>query len=171
MLTLVNSNRVGTGTAAIWKEWRRLRAIELHDEGWTQASIAKALGVTEAAVSQWMKLARDGGKKALRSKSRRGQAVRLSQKQLQLLPEFLDLGPGAFGFSGELWTCPRIARLIEQEFGVVYHPDHVRRLMHQLGWSYQKPIVRAAERDETVICEWLERSWPQIERKPKRRAG
>lgn len=148
-----------------------MRAVELHEEGWTQAAIAKALGVTEAAVSQWMRLARDGGKEALRSKSRCGQAVRLSKEQLQFLPAFLELGPGAFGFSGELWTCARIARVIEQELGVVYHPEHVRRLMHRLGWSYQKPIVRAAERDEALICEWLERKWPELERKPKRRAG
>lgn len=148
-----------------------MRAVELHEEGWTQAAIAKALGVTEGAVSQWMKLARDGGKEALRSKSRRGQAVRLSKGQVQLLPKFLELGPAAFGFSGELWTCARIARVIEQEFGVVYHPGHVQRLMHRLDWSYQKPIVRAAERDEALICEWLERKWPELERKPKRRAG
>lgn len=148
-----------------------MRAVELHNEGWTQAAISKALGVTEAAVSQWVNLAREGGVEALWSKSRSGQAVRLSEKQLHLLPAFLDLGPAAFGFSGELWTCPRIARVIEQEFGVVYHPDHVRRLMHRLEWSYQKPIVRASERNEALICEWLERKWPVIERKPKRRAG
>jgi transposase len=167
----MGGDRGRTGAIATWKEWRRLRAVQLHSEGWTQASIAKALGVTEAAVSQWLKLDREGGEEALHSKSRRGQAARLSKEQLRLLPEFLDLGPVAFGFSGELWTCPRIARVIEQEFGVVYHPDHVRRLMHRLNWSYQKPIVRASERDEVAVAEWLEERWPAIRRKPKRRAG
>jgi transposase len=108
---------------ATWKEWRRLRAVELHEEGWTQASIAKALGVTEAAVSQWLKKVREGGQEALRAKSRRGQAARLSDWQLLLLPAFLDLGPEAFDFPGALWTCPRIASVIAQEFGVVYHAD------------------------------------------------
>jgi transposase len=158
-------------TEATWKEWRRVRAIELHDEGRTQASIAKVLGVTEAAVSQWVKSAREGGREALRPKSRRGQGARLSDEQLRLLPLFLDLGPRAFGFSGELWTCSRIARIIAQEFGVEYHPDHVRRLMHRLHWSYQKPIVRADARDEALISEWLERRWPAIKRKPKGRAA
>lgn len=147
-----------------------MRAIELRDKGWTQASIATALGVTQPAVNQWLKLARDEGKEALRSRSRLGQAACLSEEQLRLLPQFLELGPAAFGFSGELWTCPRIARVIEQEFGVTYHPDHVRRLMHRLDWSYQKPIVRASERDEAVVAEWLDRSWPAIQRKPRKRA-
>lgn len=148
-----------------------MRAIKLHDEGWTQVSIAKALGVTQPAVSQWLKLARAEGAEALQSKPRDGQAARLTDEQLRLLPEFLKLGPAMFGFSGELWTCPRIARIIEQEFGVVYHPDHVRRLMHRLDWSYQKPIVRASERDEALVSEWLGQTWPAIRRKPGRRAG
>lgn len=167
----MGADREQAGVVAIWKEWRRLRAVQLHGEGWTQASIAKALGVTEAAVSQWLKLHREGGEAALRPKSRRGQATRLSEQQLRLLPEFLDLGPSVFGFSGELWTCPRIARVIEREFGVEYHPDHVRRLMHRLHWSYQKPIVRASERDDAIVSDWLERRWPAIRRKPRRRAG
>src|SRR5262249_38736686 len=91
--------------------------------------------------------------------------------QVRLLPEFLDLGPAAFGFSGELWTCPRIARVIAQEFGVEYHPNHVRRLMHRLHWSYQRPIVRASERDDAAVTEWLERTWPTIKKEPKRRVG
>ncbi|MDB6019248.1 MAG: tnp23 [Pedosphaera sp.] len=37
-----------------WKEARRWRALELHQEGWSQREIAEALGVTEGAVSQWM---------------------------------------------------------------------------------------------------------------------
>lgn len=137
-----------------------MRAIELHDEGWSQVSIAKALGVTQPAVNQWLKLARDEGVDALRSKSRQGQSARLSDEQLSLLPAFLELGPAMFGFSGELWTCARIARVIEQEFAVTYHPDHVRRLMHRLDWSYQKAIVRASERDAVLVSEWLERDWP-----------
>jgi transposase len=160
-----------TRTATTWKEWRRLRAVELHEDGWTQASIAKALGVTEAAVSQWLRSARERGRAALRSKSRRGQGARLSDDQLRRLPEFLDRGPAAFGFSGELWTCPRIARVIAQEFGVMYHPNHVRRLMHRLHWSYQRPIVRASERDAAVVTEWLERIWPATKKEPKWRAG
>lgn len=148
-----------------------MRAVELHEEGWTQASIAKALGVTEAAVSQWLRSARERGREALRSKSRRGQGARLSDDQLRCLPELLDRGPATFGFSGELWTCPRIARVIAQEFGVMYHPNHVRRLMQRLHWSYQRPIVRASERDDAVVSEWLERTWPAAKKEPNWRVG
>jgi transposase len=157
--------------ASSWKEGRRLRALDLDEKGWTQTMIAEALGVTKSAVNKWLKSARMGGRAALRRKSRHGQATRLSEEQLLLLPHFLELGPSVFGFSGELWTCPRIARVIAHEFGVEYHPDHVRRLMHRLHWSYQKPIVRASERDEKLVVEWLEHGWLVVKKGLKGRTG
>src|SRR6516165_12243500 len=107
-------------TSETWKEWRRRRALDLHEAGWTQSLIAQALGVTEAAVSQWLKMVKESGPKALKPKSRQGQGARLSEEQLAKLPALLNRGPESFGFSGELWTCPRIAWVIEHELGVVY---------------------------------------------------
>jgi transposase len=34
----------------------------------------------------------------------------------------------AHGVRGEVWTCSRVARVIEEEFGVRYHKGHVSRL-------------------------------------------
>jgi transposase len=48
-----------------WREYRRLRAWQLYQAGWKQKDMAKALGVTEGAVSQWMKKAKAGGVNAL----------------------------------------------------------------------------------------------------------
>ena len=54
----------------------------------------------------------------------------------------------------ELWTCRRVAQVIAQTFGVSYHPDHVGRLLHGLGFSCQYPQHRARERDEEAIRQW-----------------
>ena len=51
-----------------WREGRRLRAFELKERGWKQTHIADALGVSEGAVSQWMKRAREKGVQDLRHK-------------------------------------------------------------------------------------------------------
>jgi hypothetical protein len=40
------------------------------------------------------------------------------------------------------------------QFGVQYHRDHVRCLMHSLDWSPQKAERRALERDENSIARW-----------------
>jgi transposase len=89
---------------------------------------------------------------------------------LHQLPALLDRGPEEFGFLGALWTCPRIARVIKSEFGVQYHPDHVRRLLHRLEWTYQKPVIRASQRDEALISDWLARAWPAIKKRAQNEA-
>ena len=43
-----------------WREGRRFRAWELREKGWTQQRISDALGVTQGAVSQWLKKAEKG---------------------------------------------------------------------------------------------------------------
>jgi len=151
-----------------WKEIRRIRAWELHQAGWVQARIAEALGVTEAAVSQWIKAGRERGVDALRVKSRHGQAARLSGSQIQHLMALLEQGAPSFGFAGDLWTCARIARVIEQEFGVQYHPAHVSRLLHQEDWTYQKPVLQASQRNEVEIADWLTHVWPALKKKAEK---
>ena len=77
----------------------------------------------------------------------------------------LLLGAQAAGFATDLWTCPRVTELIEKQFGVRYHVDHVGRLLHALGWSPQRPERRAAERDEAAIQNWIKSDWPRIKKK------
>src|SRR5918995_3246353 len=107
--------------ASDWREGRRLRAFELKKRGWKQAQIAEALGVTEGAVSQWMKRAREEeGVEGLRHKPPPGATPRLSEQERAKLPELLAQGAEAHGFRGEVWTCERVAIVIRREFGVSY---------------------------------------------------
>ena len=149
---------------------RRLRAWELYRDGWPQVRIAEALGVTEGAVSQSIKIGRVEGIDALRSKPRPGPAARLSTVQVKWLLTLLERGATSFGFAGDLWTCARIARVIEQEFGVRYHPAHVSRLLHQEDWTCQKPVLRASQRNEAEIADWFAHVWPALKKKAEKEA-
>jgi transposase len=110
-----------------WTEGRRVRAWELHKKGWTNSRIAEALGVSEPAMSHWVKLARVHGAAALRRRRLRRRRARLSKDQLRTVPKLLARGPQSFGFERDVWTCRRIASAIAHVFGVRYHPDHVRK--------------------------------------------
>lgn len=145
-----------------WREWRRLRAVELKQQGWYQRDIARALGASEVSVSHWLTRAREGGLEAVLSQPAAGHPPRLSAAQKRLIPEFLWHGPESYGFHGEVWTCARISRVIEEEFGVRYHQDHVGRLMKELRWTPQVPITRAIQRDEDAIRRWREERWPEL---------
>jgi transposase len=147
-----------------WKEARRLQAWHLKHQGWPQRQIAEALGVSEAAVSQWMKRAREGGPYALQHRPPAGAPRRLAPKQLARLPDLLRRGPEAYGFRGQVWTRKRVAEVMRVEFGVVYHPTHVGRLLKAIRWSPQKPVRRARQRDETAIACWRTETWPAIKK-------
>src|ERR671917_1089672 len=152
-------------------EWRRLRAWALAQEGWTGRAIAQALGVTEGAVSQWLKRAREGGPEALRVRIPPGPIPKLTAEQQAQLPALLAHGAEAYGFLGDVWTTKRVAALIKQEFGIRYHPAHVSRLLRAVGWSPQKPIRRATQRDEAAIARWTTERWPALQAKPKASGG
>jgi transposase len=64
-----------------------------------------------------------------------------------------------------------VAHLIKKNFEVDYHPGHVWRILRQLRWSVQQPVGRALERNEARIEDWQQRRWPEIKKKPKKRAG
>ncbi len=150
--------------ATDWQEGRRLRAFELKKDGWKQREIAEALGVTEGAVSQWMKRAKETGPEGLRRKPAPGASPRLSDKQRERLAELLDYEAEAYGFRGKVWTCARVAEVIRKEFGVRYHPAHVSRLLKSLGLSLQKPERRANQRDEEAIRRFKEERWPALKK-------
>ncbi|MDP9311599.1 MAG: IS630 family transposase [Chloroflexota bacterium] len=150
-----------------WREARRLRAWALQQQGWKQNKIAAALGVTEGAVSQWLARARTEGVAGLYTRTSPGAPARLSAEQRSQLPALLARGAAAFGFIGNVWTRARVAEVIKWEFGVAYHPDHVGRLLRALGWSVQKPVERATQRNEAPIAAWPEEQWPEIKNKAK----
>ena len=147
-----------------WREWRRLRAWELAQAGRKQREIANVLGVTEGAVSQWLARARAGGVAALRHRPHPGASPKLPRDCLAQLPALLDRGPAAFGFRGDVWTCSRVAAVIESHFGVRYTPTHVGRLLRVLGWSPQRPLQRATQRDEAAIEDWYRTRWPALKK-------
>jgi transposase len=149
-----------------WREGRRLRAWQLKEQGWRQKDIAEALGVSEGAVSQWIKRGRDGGENALKRTPPPGVRARLSNEQHQDLVQLLEQGAETHGFVGAVWTQNRVRQIIKRHFGVSYHRDHIGRLLRQIGWSVQKPQQRASQRDEGAIEQWREQEWPAIKKRP-----
>ena len=149
---------------ADYREGRRLRAWELSQAGWAQRRIAEALGVTEGAVSQWLKRAREGGAEALRRRIPPGPDARLSAEQRARIPELLARGAESYGFRGDVWTTKRVAAVIARELGVRHHRNHIGKLLRRLGLTLQQPVVRATQRDEAVIAAWTAERWPEIEK-------
>jgi transposase len=146
---------------------RRLHAAELFAAGVRQAEVARQFGVSRQSVHLWYQRWQAAGPDALRSQGPTGPAPRLSDSQLRWVEQALLKGAGANGFVGELWTLDRIAIVIERLTGVCHHPAWVWALLHhRLGWSVQRPVRRAAERDQVAIERWVKECWPRILQTP-----
>ena len=154
---------------AEWREERRKRAWELKQQGWKQKDIAVALGVTEGAISQWMKSGREGGKEALKAHPAKGARPRLTAEQQAQIPAVLAKGASAYGCGGDVWNSRRLAVAFKREFGVSSHPDHCGDLVRKLGYSMQKPVERATQRNEQVIEHWKIAHWPRLKKKPNKK--
>lgn len=165
-----NSKEVKHETAPAtqdWREGRRYRALELHRQGWSQSAIARALGISQGWVSQIVRAGQAQGFAGLQKRRASGAPPKLPPGQRQRLLSMLEQGAEAYGFSGELWTSQRIAAVIASHFGVQYHEHHIPKLLRACGWSPQKPVVQASQRDEAQIEQWRAQRWPALKKKPK----
>lgn len=146
-------------------ERRRARAAQLFRAGKKQAEVARSLRVSRQSVSRWFLSFLEGGAKKLKGAGRAGRKPRLDARQLAKVDAALRLGAKCHGFKTNLWTLPRIAKVIEQLTGAKYHPGHVWRILHRLDWSLQRPAKRARERNEEAVKQWVSKRWAVIKKK------
>ncbi|MGH8399041.1 MAG: winged helix-turn-helix domain-containing protein [Gammaproteobacteria bacterium] len=147
-------------------ERRRRRAGRLFKAGTTQAEVARRLSVTRQSASRWYAEFRRGGAGALKGAGRAGRKPRLKRTQLARIDRTLRAGAQAHGFDTDLWTLPRVARVIQRLTGVRYHPGHVWKILRGMQWTLQRPAKRARERNEPAIREWIATQWPKVKKKP-----
>ena len=146
-------------------EERRLAGGRLLRAGaLSQAEIARELNVSRASVSVWAKKVNTEGLRGLRKRKAVGSQSKLTKTHKQRLKRLLNRGALACGFPTDRWTLARVAELIQQEFGVKYHPNYLNRLLASLGFSPQKPLPRAVEQDEALVRAWLKQDWPRIKK-------
>lgn len=142
-----------------------MEAARLWEKGLGNSDVARRLGVARQTVVRWARMRREGGRAALRKTGRAGRPRELTAAQHEALKKKLLAGPEVLGYETPLWSCPRVADLIEREFGVRFHAGHVWRLLRRLGWSAQRPTGRARERDEAGIERWRRETWPALKKK------
>lgn len=146
-------------------EKRRLKAAELFDKGDTQADVRRKLNISAQSASRWHACWAAGGKDSLRKAGRAGRLPRISEEQRDQVKAALLAGPQAHGYSTGLWTIGRVADLIKEITGVSYHKGHAWKILRGLGWSSQRPVGRALERNESAIADWKKKQWPAIKKK------
>jgi transposase len=139
-------------------EARRLKAVPYFKRGWSLRRMGKKLGVSAVAVCQWKAEWKKSGRNGLLS-GQYGPASKLSPKKEKEVRKKILKGAEANGFSGDFWTLGRITSAVKTWTGILYQERSVWHVLKRLGFSCQKPVKRAAERDEKAIREWRQKTW------------
>jgi transposase len=150
---------------------KRLHAVLLNSEERTSGEVARILKAPRSKVSEWLSNYEVHGVEGLLEGQRSGRPPLLKESERTALEDIVDSGPVAYGYDSGVWTSPMIARVIREEFDVVYHPGHVRKLLHRMGFSVQRPRRILARANVTEQERWIRRTFPHIKKKPKAKTG
>jgi transposase len=151
-------------------ENRRRLAVSRVNEGYAQTEVARFLGVNVRSVRRWVAAHRQEGDAGLAATVAPGQAPKLTPGQAEVVLGWLAKPATDFGFATELWTAPRVAALIEKEFGAAHHPRYLNEWLTARGITPQKPRRVPRERDQAEIDRWVAEELPRIKKRRPRTA-
>jgi transposase len=152
-------------------ERRRRQAVAAVNNGEAQVTVARVLGVPKNSVWRWIQMSRDGGDR-LAAKPHPGRPREMTPEQERQLVPLLQQGAKVHGWPDDLWTAARVTAVIQHQFGVCYHVEHVRHILKdRLGWTSQRPELRARERNEAEIERWKREDLPRIQKRSRRQRG
>ena len=139
-------------------EARRIKAGQLFMRGKTAYYVEKKFEVSSTTAREW----RDRWNNGTLLAQKQGRISKLTDVRKKRLSSRILKGPEAAGWKTQPWTLLRITALVRKTEHVLYRPRSVWHLMHELGFSCQKPSRREKERNEKAIAEWKQTTWPKL---------
>ena len=144
----------------------RIQSIILSIEGHTTGQIANLLKVDQTTVPLWINKWNQYGLPGLLDGYRCGRTRKLSEDDREKLTDIIESGPVAYGLCTGVWTSIVITSIIAEEFGVRYHPGHVRKLLKPLGFSVQPSTRKPANADLQKQNQWIRYTYPNLKKTP-----
>src|SRR3954453_18752313 len=153
----------------------RLRAVHARELGYAVVDIAAILGVREETVSRWCCRYERGGEEALHG-DRTGRPIGsgrlLDREQEQRIQEAIETEtPQELEIPSALWTRQAVEELIKQQICIRLPIRTVGEYLQRWGFTPQKPVRKAYRQDPEAVAEWLEKTYPEIERRAAREGG
>jgi len=146
------------------REKVRFKAAKLFKKNIPQAEIARRLKVTPAAVNYWHIDWKEHGEKGLKSKGHPGFKSKLSMEDRKAFKRAILKGPLTYGYETNFWTLSRLSAVMKKVTGIKFSDVWTWHIVRDLGFTPQKPQVRAAERDEAAIKAWKEKRLPGLKK-------
>ena len=152
-------------------ELRRV-AVNMVRGGKSRIEVAEAVGVNRRFVGEWVRAYEQGGYAALaggRRGRRPGEQKALTSRQEAMIRRLIvGRCPDQLKLPFALWTREAVGQLIERKTGLRLSLTAIGSYLAAWGFTAQKPIRRATERDGAAIQAWLERDYPAIVKRAKK---
>jgi transposase len=153
----------------------RSRAVHARDLGYAVTDIAAVLGVREETLSRWCSRYHRGGREALpgdRTGRPVGSGRLLDGGQEQGIRQAIETEtPQQLGIPSALWTRQAVRALVHQQVGIRSSIRAVGEYLRRWGYTPQRPVRKAYKQDPKAVAEWLERTYPAIERRATKEGG
>jgi transposase len=150
-------------------EWIRIKAVkDVLQAKKSPEVVMQGLGLHRTNIYKWLRQHKEGGWAALRSSKAVGPTPILTEREERTLKKMLMKNPMQFSFHFGLWTLEMVQALIEKKLQKEVSMATVGRLLGKIGYTNQKPLMRAYEQNPTKVQEWLTKEFPRIKREAKR---
>ena len=147
----------------------RQRAIHAVQNGESPEIVARVLGISRAAIYNWLAKYRQGGLGQLDARKRGGRPPKLDGQALRFIYDTVTMkNPMQLKFPFALWTSAMVVKLIYDTYAIRLSRSSVSRLLNQLGLSAQRPLWRAYQQDPEKVQQWLNDQFPKIKALAKR---
>src|SRR5215211_6750570 len=153
----------------------RLRAVRARELGYPLGDIAAILGVRVETVSRWCSKYQQGGEDALpgdRTGRPTGSARAITAPMELSIQNLIEQNiPEALGIPSALWTRAAVRDLIQQRSGVSLSIRGVGVYLARWGYTPQKPYRKSYRQNPDDVAQWLETTYPDIERRTQQQGG
>jgi putative transposase len=140
--------RFSTTEAAVF---RNATVILMSAVGRSKFSIAHDLGCSSSTVDHVRQRYRERGLAGLRPNKPTGRPSAATPEYRQALREVVQTPPQTFGYGFSVWSVARLAGHLKKQTGIRFSDDQLRRILHQEGFSFQRPKhTMKGKRDEVA---------------------
>jgi transposase len=150
----------------------RLRALRACELGFTQADVARILGVATETVCRWWVAYSAGGLEAIpheRTGRPPGSGAALSDEQATRIQRLIDTtSPEDQGLDASLWSRRAVGELIRKECHVVLAVRTVGEYLRRWGYTAKKPTRHARKQDPEEVRQWLEATYPALKTRARK---
>jgi transposase len=145
----------------------RIKAVEsVVSHGLTQTKASEIFGFSRTSMCKYIKEYKSKQDESFRYE-KRGLKVGMRRKmeitqEEELIRDILTNTPDQLGLNYTLWNSKVVQEYISLKYSLSYNRRSIRKIMTRLGFSSQKPIKLAYQRDPKKIEAWLSDIYPKI---------